>query len=296
MTQSESFDIEEMSRKIEVPVFILKERLGIPLSGTCTAITLKEAERAFAAAPEGSEESQIALKKRIELASTADEMEEVCEDVLEGSEAAALAVKKWVTLVQTIEEAENAYLGIADDSKHRKVFLGIWLDMVKTPEEAANVLAAVSADDELVTVERSLHLLTMEVIEDAYSSLTDESKAKSLVGCRWIELVETPIEMKSLIDIFPVGSEEEAAALKRWDILVKEKISFLKTTEEAQAAFQSAPSNSEGERAILVRWIELSAGDMEALKAVADNVPMDSEEATILIKEMAKLFGFINTK
>ena len=119
-----NFDIEKMSLDNDIPIVLIKVKLGIPLLGECNATTVEEAKKAYDNTPSDSEAEVSALKKWVELTTTVKEAKEAHGHSSGYSEVQALALKKWnelsiieVEKATTAKEAKKAYDNTPSDSE-----------------------------------------------------------------------------------------------------------------------------------------------------------------------------------
>ena len=146
-------DVNDMAKVTGIPSFKIKEALGIPISATCAASTVEEAERACNNAPSGSEAKKVALERWNKLslkeaveASTVEEVRKAYNNAPRGSEAEKAALEKWNKLslkevgeASTVEEAEKAYRNAPIESEAEKAALKRWILLASTVEEAVEV-------------------------------------------------------------------------------------------------------------------------------------------------------------
>lgn len=326
---SKNFDITAMSLETKMPVFFIKERLGMPFSGVCTATTLEEAEEAYANAAADSEDQQAALEKRIEFLTTTEQAKQAHVDSYADSRVGKSASKKWISLLTDPYDAQDACYFIQNDSNDDEIneaatmkwielhstFSGVisviytdyyfysektetaaidkCLSLIHTPAEALQ-LVGILVDNEYQkqAIDKVLEFVTdVEKAEEIYNSAPENSLAEQPILEKWAELATTEAELDKLLSYVDDDTKAEVIAVGKYNDVIIQILNSVEKFEDADKNYEKV-ADSEVETVALNKLIELAGDDLKHLKIVCEYTEEGSDAQKTVIERIAKHFGY----
>ncbi len=251
MKTQTAFDLKRMALLTGVPVFALKEALGIPLE-ECTAKTLDEVKHLYFNSPpsdddeENKEGARSIVKKWEELslaeanaAITKEEVVAALENVV-GAKARAVALKKMLGFLTSRSEIEDLYKSEPEYNKEaHPLILEKLLSLATNAEEAESVYnvararasrkeeALVYSKWEQLSLEEIGRANTPELAHAAWTASPHKSGVETLALnkleqlCRKeIESATTPETIADLLAYIPEESELRSVALIKIAVLL----------------------------------------------------------------------------
>ncbi len=222
-------DVTKMSTETGISVELIKLGLGLPLEGSCSATTAKEAQTLY---HHQKPEAKVLIlqtwnelsKKEVEAAVTLKEVKDAYHASPHGSRIRIVALYKWISLALTVTDIRGAYDASPCNSKAQRLAVKKWNKLSKKEVEAG---------------------VTLEEVKATYYTAPEGSEAQAIALYEWIRLVTTPGEATEAYHVTGEDTKAQRLACQIWNELSKKEVEAAITLEEVQAAYYAAPNDSE---------------------------------------------------
>jgi len=279
----EAFNSSPKGSKAEK--LLLEKWISLSKQELDLATTFAEARKVWEEALENTEAAVLALKRMIALSTTTEEAEDAY-GIAKDGDLELPALEKWLSLCHDIDAIIEIYDGLPEDHDFKIKIAEKWLSLCTTIEEVVEVYRATTPGSavKISAFKKWLSLCTtIEEAEEAFDEYPDDNEEMMVLAIdKWLSFCETADEIGEIYRTIDNDEIADKAILERWEKRSAQEIAHATNINEAKAAFESTPNDTETEKIGFKGWLNFCNNEEEAREAYEEVSDLENSELIIL--------------